>query len=97
MVCYVAGKIQNSSFPYSVKCPTLLPRKQNFMKLVIRQCHENVNHNGVGETLAEIPAQFGIIKGRQAVKDLLPRVSHAGDMSVQMVRDEDIPTVASAP
>lgn len=42
------GGIQNSSLPYSAT------GKQHFAKLVIRQCHENVNHNGVGETLGEI-------------------------------------------
>lgn len=56
------GRIQNSSLPYSAKCPILLPRKQHFTKLVIRQCHENENHNGVGETLAETRAHFWIIK-----------------------------------
>ena len=67
------GRIHNSSLPYSAKFPVLLPRKQHFTKLVIKQSHENVNHNGVGETLAEIRAQFWIIKGRQAVKDMLSK------------------------
>ena len=37
------------------------------------QSHENVKHNGVRETLTEIRAQFWIIKGRQAVKDVLSK------------------------
>ena len=37
------------------------------------QSHENVNHNGVGETLTEIRSQIWIIKGRQAVKDVLSK------------------------
>ncbi|XP_068742366.1 uncharacterized protein [Montipora capricornis] len=65
------GRIQKSSLPYSTKHPILLSRKQHFTKLVIMQSHENVNHNGVGETLTEIRSQFWIIKGRQAVKDVL--------------------------
>ena len=64
------GRIQNSSLPYSTKHPILVSRKQHFTKLVIMQSHENVNHNGVGETLTEIRSQFWIIKGRQAVKDV---------------------------
>ncbi|XP_068670897.1 uncharacterized protein [Montipora foliosa] len=61
------GRIQKSSLPYSTKHPILLYRKQHFTKLEIMQSHENVNHNGVGETLTEIRSQFWIIKGRQAV------------------------------
>lgn len=67
------GRIHNCSLPYSAKCPILLPRKHHFTNLVIRQSHENVNHDGVGETLAEIRDQFWIIKGRQAVKDLFSK------------------------
>ncbi|KAL9975369.1 hypothetical protein ACROYT_G012524 [Oculina patagonica] len=67
------GRIQNSSLPYSAKFPILLPRKQHFTKLVIMQAHGNVKHNGVRETLTEIRAQFWIIKGRQAVKDVLSK------------------------
>ena len=67
------GRIQSSSLPYSVKCHILLPRKQHFTKLVIMQSHANVKHNGVRETLTEIRAQFWIIKGRQAVKDVLSK------------------------
>ena len=67
------GRIQNSSVPYSVKFPILLPRKQHFTRLVIMQSHETVHHNGVRETFTEIRAQFWIIKGRQAVKDVLSK------------------------
>ncbi|XP_068674716.1 uncharacterized protein [Montipora capricornis] len=67
------GRIQKSLLPYSTKHPILLSRKQHFTKLVIMQSHENVNHNGIGETLTEIRSQFWIIKGRQAVKDVLSK------------------------
>ena len=67
------GRIQNSSLSYSAKFPILLPRKQHFTKLVIVQAHGNVKHNGVRETLTEIRAKFWIIKGRQAVKDVLSK------------------------
>jgi len=67
------GRTQNSSLPYSTKFPILLQRKQHFTKLVLMQSHENVKHNGVRETLTEIRAQFWIIKGQQAVKDVLSK------------------------
>ena len=58
------GRIQNCSLPYSAKFPVLLPRKQYFTHLVIRQSHENVKHNGVRETLTEVRSKFWIVKGR---------------------------------
>ena len=65
------GRIQNCSMPHLAKFPVLLPRKQYFTQLVIRQSHENVKHNGVRETQTEVRSKFWIIKGRQAVKDVL--------------------------
>ena len=65
------GRIQNCSIPYSAKFPVLLRRKQYFTQLVLRQSHENVKHNGVRGTLTEVHSKFWIIKGRQAVKDVL--------------------------
>ena len=65
------GRIQNCSMPYSAKFPVLLSRTQYFTQLVIRQSHENVTHNGVRGTLTEVRSKFWIIKGRQAVKDVL--------------------------
>ena len=65
------GRIQNCSMPHLAKFPVLLPRKQYFTQLVIRQSHENVKHNGVRETQSEVRSKFWIIKGRQAVKDVL--------------------------
>ena len=60
------SRIQNCSLPYSAKFPVLLPRKQYFTQLVIRQSHENVKHNGVRETLTEVRSKFWIIKGRES-------------------------------
>ena len=37
---------------------------------MIRQLHENVKHNGVRETLTEVPSKFWTIKGMQAVQDV---------------------------
>ena len=52
-------------------CP--VAKKTAFHKLVIMQAHESVKHNGVRETLTEIRAQYWMIKGRQAVKDVLSK------------------------
>ena len=67
------GRIENSSLPYPTKFPILLPREHHFTKLVIRQCHENVMHNGTRETLTELRANYSVTRGRQTVKRLLSK------------------------
>lgn len=67
------GRIQNSTLPYSIKFPVLLPRKHHFTELVILHSHGTVKHNGIRETLTEVRSNYWIVKGRQAVKGLLSR------------------------
>ena len=65
------GRVQNSSLPYDAKFPVLLPRKHHLTKLVILDCHEAVEHNGIRETPTQVRSHYWIIKGRQEVKQLL--------------------------
>ena len=65
------GRIARADVPYEFKFPALLPRDHHVTELIIRNCHEQVYHDGVNETLAELRARFWIIKGRQKIKHSL--------------------------
>ena len=65
------GRLSKSSLDYEAKYPILLPRESYFTKLLILQCHEDVMHNGVKETLAQLRSRFWVVRGRQAVKKLI--------------------------
>ena len=52
------GRIGQSSLPYDMKYPVLLPTDHHFTMLVIRNCHELVKHNGVSETLVQLRTRF---------------------------------------
>ena len=65
------GRLSKSSLDYEAKYPILLPRESHFTKLFILQCHEDVMHNGIKETLAQLRSRFWVVRGRQAVKKLI--------------------------
>ena len=67
------GRIGKSNLAFGTKYPTLLPRYHHVTKLIICDAHESVYHNGVSETLAEVRSAYWIVKGRQAVKQVLHR------------------------
>ena len=48
------GRLGQLSLLYNTKFPAILPAKHHFTRLVVRECHANVIHNGVRETLVEV-------------------------------------------
>ena len=67
------GRIGLSSLPHDTRFPILLPRGHHFTKLVILNCHDQVMHNGVAETLVQVRSKYWIAKGRQTVKSIISK------------------------
>lgn len=65
------GRLNNSDLNVETRNPILLPRDHPLTTLVIRQCHSNVLHNGVKETLLELRSRFWVVKGRSYIHALL--------------------------
>ena len=65
------GRLVNSDLESDVRRPIVLPRKIHLTKLIIRDCHERLHHNGVRATLAELQSRYCVPKGRQQVKGVL--------------------------
>ena len=65
------GRLANSLLPDGAKFPILLPREHNLTKLIVEQCHKEVQHGGVKETLTQIRSRFWITRGRQLVRKIL--------------------------
>ena len=51
-----------------------LPNGHYFMKLTIAKSHEQVSHNKLQETLTQLRSRFWVIKGRNAVKEIVQNV-----------------------
>ena len=62
------GRLVNSDLEFDARRPIILPRKNHLTKLIIRDCHERVHHNGARATLAELRSKYWVPKGRQEVK-----------------------------
>ena len=67
------GRIE-SPLPYDTKFPIFLPIDHCFTRLVVRQSHNQVMHNGIRETLTQIRAKYWITKGRLVVKRILSKL-----------------------
>lgn len=65
------GRLQNTDLPFSTQFPLILPRESHFTMLIVRQAHEQVYHNGVKDTLAQVRSKYWIIRGRSLVKRLI--------------------------
>ena len=62
------GRISNSSVPDEAKQLILLPLKHEFTKLIIRESHELVYHDGVRETLNYFRGRYWVLRGRESIK-----------------------------
>ena len=52
------GRIGNADLQYQSKFPAFLPRNHHLTTIIIRQCHQNVFHNGLKSILNELRAKF---------------------------------------
>ena len=62
------GWLNNSTLALSSKKPILLPHNHPFVKFLILQYHERVNHSGVNDTLTLLREAYCILKGKHTVK-----------------------------
>ena len=64
------GRLGNAPISYSVKFSIFLPKESRFTELIILDCHENVKHNGVKETLNQLILEFWIPKVKSLIQKL---------------------------
>ena len=48
------GRLNNADLPTTSKNPILLPPKNDFVRLLIKDVHAKVKHNGVRDTLTTL-------------------------------------------
>ena len=51
---HCGGRLKNAPLPFDSKFPVLIPEEHYVTELIIRNCHNNVMHNGVKDTLTEL-------------------------------------------
>ncbi|XP_046863330.1 uncharacterized protein LOC124457083 [Xenia sp. Carnegie-2017] len=65
------GRLKNSSLDLESRTPVLLPKESRFVQLLICEFQHNVKHSGICDTLTTIREHFWIIRGREAVKNIV--------------------------
>ena len=67
------GRMNNSELPVNARNPILLPAKHEFVRLIIKDVHESTHHSGIRDTLTTIRERFWILRGREAVKQMIKK------------------------
>ena len=62
------GRLAKSTLPPSAKYPIWIPADHHVTRLIIKDCHHRVMHNGVRETLMELRSSYWVIRGRQVIR-----------------------------
>ena len=65
------SRLKNAEVDEGAKTPIVLKHDHWISKLIIRDCHERVYHNGVSETVALVKTKYFIPRCRQIAKGLI--------------------------
>ena len=65
------GRLNNADLPITSKNPVLLPSKNDFVNLMIKDVHYRIKHSGVRDTLTTLRESYWILRGREATKRII--------------------------
>ena len=65
------GRLNNADLPITSKNPVLLPSKNDFVNLMIKDVHHRIKHSGVRDTLTTLRESYWILRGREATKRII--------------------------
>ena len=66
-------RVNPGKLKYFQEHPILLRSNSHFTRLIILQCHEDVHHCGLENTLNRVRCDYWVIKGRHAVKKIVSK------------------------
>ena len=58
---------------FNFRCPVILPSKDYYVDLLIKEKHLKLNHAGATMTLNALREKFWIIKGRKVVREMIQK------------------------
>ncbi|XP_053395601.1 uncharacterized protein LOC128555857 [Mercenaria mercenaria] len=65
------GRLECANLSEATRYPMLLPRKERFTHLLVKNVHKIMHHCGVSQTLSEIRHRFWIPRGRATIRTIL--------------------------
>ena len=70
----VGGRLKYAELPERVKFPLILPGKNHVSHLIIKRCHEEVEHQGKGITLNEVRSRgYWLVGGSSVVSSYISK------------------------
>jgi hypothetical protein len=67
------GRLEYAQLPLEAIEPVLLPKRDHFTDLVIKEVHGQLLHSGTNQTLSQLRIQYWIPAGRQVVMKIVRR------------------------
>ncbi|XP_033221099.1 uncharacterized protein LOC117175502 [Belonocnema kinseyi] len=58
---------------FNLRCPVILPSKEYFVELLIREKHTELKHAGAAMTLNVLKEKFWIMRGRKVVREVIKK------------------------
>ena len=65
------GRLGHTDLPSTCKNPILLPSKNDFVNLLIKDVHFRVKHSEVRDTLTALRETYWVLRGREATKRIM--------------------------
>ena len=65
------GRLNNADLPITSKNPVLLPSKNDFVNLMIKDVHHKIKHSGMSHTLTTLRESYWILWVREATKRII--------------------------
>ena len=73
-VLHVGGRLKNSTLPFQVKYPILLPPDHPITGCIVRYLHDRIGHQGRHLTHGEVRSNgYHIIKGQSVIRNILAK------------------------
>ena len=57
------GRLSNASIPCETANPIFLEKRSYLTLLIVKDCHERMEHGGVSSTLAELGSKYWVVQG----------------------------------
>ncbi|XP_064461732.1 uncharacterized protein LOC135371684 [Ornithodoros turicata] len=91
----MTGTLQESDLPFAQKHRVVLPKQDPYSESIIRNCHLDVLHGGMRDTLVQVREKYWIVRARQADKKIIRSCVVCQRYNAQASRQTPAPLPAS--
>ncbi|XP_068245235.1 uncharacterized protein [Palaemon carinicauda] len=92
-VLRVGGRLSMATLPFSSRHPVILPSKDHFTDLMIRDIHKRVGHMGPTYVFSQLRSKYWVVRGSKAVRRVLSQCIEWRKLKAPMLQQQmaDLP------